>query len=231
MNNFTSPSAVRIIFFAGGILLAVCFVGMIYFLFRVRRSITREAEPQTARPLLSPDGLAFAAFQQTIADMKQRQQELEIKARAETERANSAESLTRSLLENLSTPAIAFNRVGLVKQANSAARSLFGYATGFGLNVNNLFGTSIFVPPQANEDTAVSVAEIVEDALRGSAPLRNLRISCQGRTEITTVVDLTILPESGGGFVLLAPVLAGGPCTDVVPPLAENPPSSTRNEG
>ncbi len=230
MSYFTNPSTVRIMFLVGGLLFVVCFVALIYVLLRFRRGIAGEAESQARHPLLSPDGLAFAAFQQTIAELKQRQQELESKARAETERAKSAESLTRSLLDNLSTPAIAFNRVGLVKQANPAARNLFGYASPVGLSLDNLFGTSSFVPPQTDEATAVSVPEIVEDALRGSTPLRNLRIACRGRTAVQTLFDMTILPEIGGGLVLLSPAPADRPCTDEVPPLAENSPGTTLNE-
>lgn len=231
MNYFTSPSAVRTLFIAGGFLFVLSFLAFIYVFLRLRRSIAVEARSQAPHALLTPDGLAFAAFQQTIADLKHRQQELETKARAETERAKHAESLTRSLFENLSSPAIAFSPVGLVRQANSAACNLFGYASPVGLSISNLFASFSFVPPQTAHDAVTSVPEIVEHGLCGPAPLRNLRITRRsGPAAVQTVLEMTILPGNAGGFVLLAPVPVDGPCTDEVPPPAENPPSSTLNE-
>jgi PAS domain-containing protein len=231
MNYMTNPNAVRIFMFVGAFLFLLCFIGFGYAVVRLRRGIAAENEPEVSRPMLSSDGLAFAAFQQTITDLKQSQRELENKARAETQRANSSEALTRTLLDNLSTPAIAFNPVGLVKQANPAARELFGYTSPVALSVNNLFDTATFVLPNTDEAPSVSVVEVVRDAFRGSAPVRDLRIAYTARTMVRLTLDLTIVPQNGGGLLLLTPVTAEGACTHEVPPCAENPSSSTAKEG
>lgn len=216
--------------FIGAFLLIICFAGLAYALVRFRRGLATERESQTPRPLLTPDGLAFAAFQQTIADLKERQQELETKLRSETDRANASEAIGRALLENLSTPAVVFNRVGLVKQANPAARELFGYASPVGLSLNNLFDRASFVLPPTDEAPPVAVPEVLRDAFRGSSPLRDLRIAYVGRTAARMVLDLTVVPQDGGGVVLLTPVPADGACTDEVHPIAEKPSNSTIEE-
>jgi PAS domain-containing protein len=226
MNYLTSPIAVRLVVFVVGFLMVICCVALGYAVVRLRRSIANEDESQTPRSVLSPDSLAFAAFQQTIAELKQREREFELKMRAEKERANSAEALTRSLLENLPVPAIFFNRVGLVRQANPAARALFGYLSPAGLSVNNLFDSAIFDMPHNDETPSVSVSEVLRDAFRNDAPLQNLHVSYVDRNATATLLELTVLPQNGGGVVLVRPIDAVGACTSEVLPTAESTPST-----
>jgi PAS domain-containing protein len=230
MNYLTNPNVVRVAMLIGAFLFVFCFIGFGYAIVRMKHSLTAERESQLPRPLFSPDGLAFATFQQTIADLKQTQQELGIKARGETERANSAETLARTLLDSISTPAVAFTSVGLVKQANSAARQLFGFASPLSLNLNDLFEAATFVLPDSGETPSVSVIEVVRDAFRETASIRDLRIAGIGRTQVPLTLDLTIIPQNGGGILLMTPVNAGA-CTPEVPPCTENPSSSTIKEG
>lgn len=229
MNFLTNPTAVRIFFVVGSVVFLICAAALPYAVVRFRRSITESARisESTSGTLMSPDGFAFATFQQTIRDLKEREKDLQVRIRSEKERAEAASALVRSVLDSVSSPAITFNAVGIIQSANLRARELFGRASLVGFSLKNLFGTATTESQRidAVEIPSVPVSELVRDALRGDKIITGIRIKCDVRPEVSAVLELTVIPDRGGSGVVLATSVqecGQGACTDEVPTVAEN---------
>lgn len=214
MNLLTSTPAIRFALFAGIFLVSICILGGLLAIVKLRKSISGESElGSPGRPLLSPDTLAFATFQQTIKELKQQQQELQATAKAETARAKAASSFFRTLLDQVPVPAVLLNNVGIVQQANSSARQFFGYASLSGFGLKDLI--SCF--SSGNDET---FAEQVRTALRGSAPI-DFSAHYTSRNAASVFVRISVIPNGTGDAALL---FSGGTnegaCTpEVLPPV------------
>ncbi len=237
MNAFTNPTAIRIIFVVGSVIFLACAAALPYAVVRFRRSLTDSGrlDETPSGTLLSPDSFAFATFQQTIRDLKEREKELQAKFRVEKERADAASALTRSLLESIPLPSIALNSVGIVQYASPSAKKLFGRESLVGFNLANLFGDAVIESRtiDAIETPAIPVSELVRDALRGKKLIPGLRVECTLQAETHSILDVTILPDKdGAGIVLIANVVVPckGACTDEVPSVAESPCSTGTEE-
>ncbi len=232
MNQLASPFAVRIAMGIGIFLCILCVSSLAYTIMRFRRISREDDYDQTSTgALLSPDGLAFATFQQTIRDLKNKQQEMESLARAERMRADASQRLCRTLIDSLSTPALTLNSVGLVQQANSAARDLFGHASLIGFNLKTLLDRN-----RTGEDgsRSTAISDAVRQALQSSISSKRIEVVCDTRTELGLRLALTVIPgERGTGILLFArqDAQGEGACTDEVPPSVENVCSHAPDEG
>ena len=233
MNSLTNPTAVRMFFVIGTVVFLVCAAALPYAVVRFRRSLAASSElnERPSGTLMSPDGFAFATFQQTIRELKEREKELQTRIKNEKERADSASALVRNLLAGIPSPAITFNSVAIIQSANPAARELFGRASLVGFSLKNLFGDAVIGPQtiDAVEIPAVSVSELIREALRGEKSTTGLSLECEVRTGVRAVLELSVIADkAGAGVVLITKIVDSGKgaCTDEVPSIAETPCSS-----
>ena len=182
----------------GGLLLLLAFAAFMLGVFvirRLRKGLVTEPESLTQVPMPS-DGLPVHAYHAVIQQLKQQKHELGAQHLAERRRAKASDSLSATVLANLSCGVLFFNTNGLVRQANSAARNLLGFASPVGMNVGELFRFAK-IRPETSGAGGTSIAEVLAPALSGQSTVRGLIM------EYAT-------PE-GGGLVLeltASPVLA-----------------------
>ena len=112
----------------------------------VRKSVTEEVESLNHEPLAT-EGLPVHAYHAVIQQLKQQKHELAAQQLSERRKAKASDTLSSAVLANLSSGVLFFNTAGLVRQANTAARKLLGFASPVGLSLNDLFRTATCARP------------------------------------------------------------------------------------
>ena len=125
---------------------AIAAFGLGLFLIRrLRKNLVPEPESLNHAPLAA-EGLPVHAYHAVIQQLKQQKHELATQQLSERRKAKASDTLSSTVLSNLSCGVLFFNTSGLVRQANSAARKLLGFASPVGLHVADLFRTATLRP-------------------------------------------------------------------------------------
>jgi len=165
----------------------------------LRKNLVSERESLVQTPMPS-DGLPVHAYHAVIQQLKQQKHELTAQQLADRRRAKTSDTLSATVLANLSCGVLFFNTSGLVRQANSAARKLLGFASPVGLNAPDLFRTATIRPTTGGAGTAAGIEETMAPALSGQSSVRGLLIDYPTRDGGTLLLELTaspILAEDG----------------------------------
>jgi PAS domain-containing protein len=185
-----NPMAVRMGWL---LLLAIAaFVFGAFVIHRLRKNLLRGRESLTQAPLPS-DGLPVHAYQAVIQQLKQQKHELTTQQLAERRRAKASDTLSATVLANLSCGVLFFNTSGLVRQANSAARNLLGIASPVGMNAAELFRFAT-IRPESNGAAGTSIEEALAPALAGQSAVRGLVIEYANPEGGSRVLDLSASP-------------------------------------
>ncbi|MBI1741173.1 MAG: hypothetical protein HYR57_09880, partial [Candidatus Koribacter versatilis] len=99
---------------------------------RMRKSLAEEADSLAQLPLAA-EGLPVHSYHAVIQQLKQQKHELTAQQAAARRKAKASDTLSATVLANLSCGVLFFNTSGLVRQANSAARKLLGFASPVGM--------------------------------------------------------------------------------------------------
>jgi nitrogen-specific signal transduction histidine kinase len=164
-----------------------------FVIHRLRRNLVAAPESLTQVPLPS-DGLPVHAYHAVIQQLKQQKHELTAQQLAERRRAKASDTLSATVLANLSCGVLFFNTSGLVRQANSAARKLLGFASPVGMNAAELFRTATIRPETNGAGDATSMEEALAPALSGQSTVRGLIVECATREGEELVLELTASP-------------------------------------
>jgi PAS domain-containing protein len=204
----TDPAALR----AG--LLLFAFIAAFGFgwlaIRRLRRNLAPEFESLGQAPLPA-EGLPVHAYQAVIQQLKQQKHVLSAQHLSERRKAKASDALSTAILSNLSCGVLFFNSSGLVRQANSAARQLLGFASPVGLHAADLFLTATLRPEtgaaQSTSDpdpspgsahfapgSPASVGQALAPTLAGKAALRGLLINYFSREGENRVLELAASP-------------------------------------
>src|SRR4051794_13447278 len=108
----------------------------------MRKSMVTETDSFSQSPLAA-EGLPVHSYHAVIQQLKQQKHELTAIQQADRRKAKASDTLSATVLANLSCGVLFFNSSGLVRQANSAARELLGFASPVGMRTNELFRTAI----------------------------------------------------------------------------------------
>lgn len=151
---------------------------------RLRRSLTH-----TSFQLEETDlgNLALPAYQAVIQELKQQKHELESTQQAERRRAKTSENISAAVLSHLSSGVLFITPNGLVRQANSAARQILGFASIVGMNAAQIFRDAAVLPVS---DT--TLAEMVEASLRDKSPFRRWHARYLTPGGHQRVLDITV---------------------------------------
>ena len=119
------------------------------------------------------------AYHAVIQQLKQQKHELATQHLSERRKAKASDSLSSTILANLSCGVLFFNTSGLVRQANAAARKLLGFASPVGLHAADLFLTATLRPESSSSSISgsgsrSSVGQALAPALTGKAAVRGL---------------------------------------------------------
>jgi nitrogen fixation/metabolism regulation signal transduction histidine kinase len=135
-------------------------VGLI-FIKRMRKSLTEESEWDAGSN--SVESLPLHTYHAVIQQLKQQKHELQSLQLVERKRAKSSENISAAVLSNLSSGVMFFAPTGLVRQANTAAKHILGFASLVGMSAPEIFRQATLATPQTPSKT---VTEAVHASLR-----------------------------------------------------------------
>jgi signal transduction histidine kinase len=106
------------------------------------RAIRKNVSYKTEQERVAADNnplFTLATYHAVIQQMREQEKELKSLRQQERERAAATENISDAVLSNLSSGVVFFDRMGLARQVNAAAKSLLGYASPFGFHIRDLF--------------------------------------------------------------------------------------------
>jgi len=186
VNLLLNPMVLRL----GMLLVAVAaFVLGAIAIRRTRKSLIGETDSYAQSPLAA-EGLPIHSYHAVIQQLKQQKHELTALQLAARRKAKASDTLSATVLANLSCGVLFFNASGLVRQANSMARQLLGFASPVGMRAGELFRTATL----RESGGASNVEEAVAAAVRGESVVRGLVLDYVDPGGIRRVLDLTVSP-------------------------------------
>ena len=194
-----NPVALRM-----GLLLFVAIAAFglgLFVIRRLREDLVAEPESLNYAPLAA-EGLPVHAYHAVIQQLKQQKHELATQRLAERRKSKASDTLSSTVLSNLSCGVLFFNTSGLVRQANSAARKLLGFASPVGLHASDLFRTATLRPENHSSSSSLSsgssseasVEKALAPALAGKSAVRGLVLNYFAPDGESHVLDVTASP-------------------------------------
>jgi PAS domain-containing protein len=169
----------------------------------LRKNLESESESLNSSPLAA-EGLPVHAYHAVIQQLKQQKHELTTQQLSERRKAKASDTLSSTILSNLSCGVLFLNTSGLVRQANAAARRLLGFASPVGLHASDLFRTTTLRPENNDPDLDSSsssnstVEQALAPALAGKSAVRGLVVNFftpDGESHILEVTASPVLAE------------------------------------
>ncbi|MFY9841916.1 MAG: hypothetical protein WA718_13145 [Terriglobales bacterium] len=201
MRVLMNPVALRM-----GLLLFAAIVAFglgLFMIRRLRKNLVPESESLNHSPLAA-EGLPVHAYHAVIQQLKQQKHELAAQQLSDRRKAKASDTLSSTILANLSCGVLFLNTSGLVRQANAAARTLLGFASPVGLNTGDLFRNATVRPEKDNLEkdgrkkggplSGSSVEEALAPALAGKAAVRGLLLNYFTREGTSHVLEVTASP-------------------------------------
>jgi PAS domain-containing protein len=167
----------------------------LFLIRRLRKNLVVEPESLNCAPLAA-EGLPVHAYHAVIQQLKQQKHELATQQLSDRRKAKASDSLSSTVLSNLSCGVLFFNTAGLVRQANSAARKLLGFASPVGLHVADLFqaATLRLENHSSSSGSELSVEQALAPALAGKSAVRGLVVNHFTRDGESHVFEVTASP-------------------------------------
>jgi len=192
---------------------AAFWLGM-FVIRRLRKNLAREPELVCHAPLAA-EGLPVHAYHAVIQQLKQQKHELAAQQLSERRKARASDTLSSTVLANLSSGVLFFNTAGLVRQANAAARQMLGFASPVGLHVGEVFRAATPRPSSAGVTPASNVEQILAPALSGKSAVRGLLLNYPTRAGESRVLEVTASPVMAEDASLLGTTLVLNDKTDI----------------
>jgi len=177
--------------------LAMLFFG-VAIIRRMRTSISDEGQ-SPKRATGDQSGFALEAYHGVIQRLKEQEQEL-IRLRAETSaRASATENMSSVVLTNLTSGVLLFNNMGMVQQANQAARTILGYASPLSLHARDIFRTVTALRLENGEQhsTGIALMQAVQIAIGQGTPFRRMEADYRTPNGEDRVLGITLSPVKG----------------------------------
>ena len=184
------------------------------FLIRRLRKNLQERESLHHTPLAA-EGLPVHAYHAVIQQLKQQKHELTAQQLAERRKAKASDTLSSTVLANLSSGVLFFNTAGLVRQANAAARKMLGFASPVGLHVGDIFRAATPRASNVGVNPASSVEQVLAPALSGKGAVRGLLVNCVTREGESRVLEVTASPVMADDASLMGTTLVLNDKTDI----------------
>ena len=185
---------------------------------RLRKKLVAEPESLNYAPLAA-EGLPVHAYHAVIQQLKQQKHELTTQQLSERRKAKASDTLSSTILSNLSCGVLFLNTSGLVRQANAAARKLLGFASPAGLRASDLFRTATLRPDNNSSSSASSSESSVEQALApaltGTSAVRGLLVNYFTRDGENHVLEVTASPVRAENASLMGTALVLTDKTDI----------------
>lgn len=214
MTLLMNPTALRM-----GLLLfaAIAAFGLGLFTIRLlRKNLLSESDSLNCSPL-APEGLPVHAYHAVIQQLKQQKHELAAQQLSDRRKAKASDTLSFTILSNLSCGVLFFNTSGLVRQANAAARKVLGFASPVGLDVGDLFRTATLRPENNIPDSGSgsSVEQALAPALAGKSAVRGLVVNFVAPDGESHILEVTASPVLAEDASLMGTTLVLTDKTDI----------------
>lgn len=144
---------------------------------RIRRSIQEEGK--SIRAAQGNAGFAMAAYEGLGRQLREQEKELQRLREQRHSETTVSGNINEAVLGNLSCGVLFFDRMGMVRQANRAAKSILGYSTPFSFHIRDLFRSVSKIKWPDNGEEAHSVTPLVhamQESIRTAAPFRRMTI-------------------------------------------------------
>jgi PAS domain-containing protein len=171
------------------------FLAGIVFIRKLRRNI----ESESKSPLLpeSGAGLSLATYNSLAGRLRDKEKEL--RELREQYQADSvmASGIQETVLGNLSCGVVFFDRTGLLRQANRAAKSLLGYSSPFSFHIRDLFrGVSRLRWRETGEEaqSAAPLNQALQKTLRSGTAFPRMRVDYRSPGGQKRVLGLSAFP-------------------------------------
>ncbi len=181
---------------------------------RLRKNLVPEPESLNYAPLAA-EGLPVHAYHAVIQQLKQQKHELTTQQLSERRKAKASDTLSSTILSNLSCGVLFFNTSGLVRQANAAARKLLGFASPVGLQAADLFRTATLRPENNSSGSESSVDQALAPALSGKSAVRGLVVNYFTRDGENHVFEVNASPVLAEDASLMGTTLVLTDKTDI----------------
>jgi PAS domain-containing protein len=185
---------------------------------RLRKNLVAQPESLNYAPLAA-EGLPVHAYHAVIQQLKQQKHELTTQQLSERRKAKASDTLSSTILSNLSCGVLFLNTSALVRQANAAARKLLGFASPVGLHASDLFRTATLRPDNdissSGSGPESTVEQALAPALAGKAAVRGLVVNYFTRDGEGHVLEVTASPVLAEDASLMGTTLVLTDKTDI----------------
>jgi PAS domain-containing protein len=186
----------------------------LFLIRRLRQSLVAEPDSLDHAPMAA-EGLPVHAYHAVIQQLKQQKHELTTQQLSERRKAKASDTLSSTILSNLSCGVLFLNTNGLVRQANAAARKLLGFASPVGLHTSDLFRSATLRPGNDGLGSQVSVEQALAPAMAGTSAVRGLVLNYFTRDGASQVLEVTASPVLADDASLMGTTLVLTDKTDI----------------
>src|SRR5208283_4654142 len=186
----------------------------LFLIRRLRKTLVAEPESLHRAPLAA-EGLPIHAYHAVIQQLKQQKHELTAQQLSERRKAKASDTLSSTILANLSCGVLFLNSNGLVRQTNAAARKLLGFASPVGLHFSDLFRSATLRPEKDGSLSGASVEQALAPALAGTSAVRGLVLDYFAREGENRVLEVTASPVLAEDASLMGTTLVLTDKTDI----------------
>jgi PAS domain S-box-containing protein len=142
--------------------------------------------------------ITLATYQSVIQQFKAQGQELERLRQQDKQRASTTENISDAVISNLTSGVVLFSPLGLVQQANPAAKKILGYASPYSLHARDIFrGATATRPVQGG------LPEVLERAAKTREAVQRMEVEYTTPQGEPRTLGLTISPVQDRGGALL----------------------------
>lgn len=145
--------------------------------------------------------ITLATYQSVIQQFKAQGQELERLRQQDRQRASTTENISDAVISNLTSGVMLFSPVGLVQQANPAAKRILGYASPYSLHARDVFRGATALRNVHGQQG--SLPEILDRAAKTREAVQRMEVDYMTPQGEQRVLGLTISPVQDKGGALL----------------------------
>jgi len=182
----TNPILLRmaLVFVAAGF----AFVTGLLLMRRMRRSLSEEAS--FPDPPSASESFPLHTYHAVIQQLKQQKHELQSLQLVERRRAKTSEKISAAVLSNLSCGVLFFTPNGLVRQANSSAKQILGFASPAGMSAAEIFREAELT--SAADGAYSNLAEAVNVSLHEKTRFQRLEARYRTPAGEERALDITV---------------------------------------
>ena len=186
MRLATNPILLRmaLVFVAAGF----AFVTGLLLTRRMRRSLSEEAS--FPDPPSASESFPLHTYHAVIQQLKQQKHELQSLQLVERRRAKTSEKISAAVLSNLSCGVLFFTSNGLVRQANSSAKQILGFASPAGMSAAEIFREAELT--SAADGAYSNLAEAVNVSLHEKTRFQRLEARYRTPAGEERALDITV---------------------------------------